>query len=857
MTLLLRQGLRHHVRHPLQTLLTLLGIAVGTALACAMQLSQGTAERAFDRALEAIAGDATHVVTGGPAGLDAACYAAVRAKMAGRGVAASVQTIVRVPGQHRRTVLRALGVDVLADADVRSWTANAANAGTLPIGPLMTTPGGFVATPALLARLGLRPGDELPVTIAARPFTARCVGEFRPPAGFELPLEDTLLVDIATAQEWTGRVDRVDRLDLKLRADTLPDGITVEGMLAEVAAACGSGARIEAAGAGQGGLAQLARGFRINVRALSLLALLVGAFLVHETMRLSVVARRRSFGVLRALGARGRSLGAVVALESGVLGAVGGAIGAALAVLFAQLLVDPLVRTLNDHYATFELHHVEIDPFVLGGGLLLAILVATAAGLGPALAASRVPPREVLTGPRPAPAERRRLAGCAILPGSLAVALLTTTGDSIVQGHLGTLSMLVAAAMVVPSTFGALLGLAARAVRPAGPLLRYVVRSLGASRDHLAMPVAAMVLALAATVGLATLIGSFRATVAGWLEQVLPADVYVMVPGGVDERPRSTIAPEIVAALRGAPGVEASSTYQRTLLRVQGGHGDGDVEVVGIAPTPQVLRAFPFVEGDDVEGRAALLRGDGAWVSEPLAFRWGCGVGDRLTIAASNGLAAIAITGVYRDYANERGEVLVGSKWFASHVEGGVTALSLHARPGVGPEDLVADLRERAAATAQQDVLIRSQGELRAASLAIFDRSFAITGVMRLLCLVVAFFGIYSAFAALQLERGGEVGLLRCLGARPAWIGAAVVAECALAGLCAGVLAVPVGTLLGQVMAHVINRVSFGWTLLAVDVPTSAIVEVVLLAVAAAAFAGIQPALRFARMRPADALREA
>ena len=168
----------------------------------------------------------------------------------------------------------------------------------------------------------------------------------------------------------------------------------------------------------------------------------------------------------------------------------------------------------------------------------------------------------------------------------------------------------------------------------------------------------------------------------------------------------------------------------------------------------------------------------------------------------------------------------------------------------------MATLRARAAAADEQGVMIRSTRELKQTSLEIFDRTFAITGVMRLLCLAVAFFGIYSAFSALQFERGQEVGLLRCLGATPARVRVVVIGQTALLGACAALLAMPLGVVIGQLLAHVINKVSFGWSLVAVQVPVRALVEAAVLAVVASLLAGLWPAARFARMRPANALRE-
>ncbi|HEX5054246.1 MAG TPA: FtsX-like permease family protein [Planctomycetota bacterium] len=859
MSLLWRQGLRYHSRHALQTLLTLTGIALGTALLCAMQLSQRTAERAFDLALEAVAGSATHTVQDGPRGLPVQGYVLVQRALGGRGVAPAIRAVARVPDRPERTVLRVLGIDPLADVELRPWSSPAgAEHESLPLGPLLTTPGGFVATAPLLQRLGLGPGDTLRVTLGGRPHVGTCLGVLAPPPLVAAGLEDVLVVDIATAQEWTGRLDRIDRLDLRLAPELLPDGMTEQAALAAVAAAFGPGVQIVAAGANRGGLAQLARGFRINLRALSLLSLLVGAFLVHETMRLSVAARRPSFGVLRALGARPRSLGVVVTLEAAVLGLFGSLLGAGLGVAFAQVLLDPLARTLNDHYATFALHGVHVDGAVLLLGVLLGTAVATCAGLGPALAAARVPAREVLVQHHHEPRRRtRRQLWAAVSAAGLALWLLLTAGAGLVQAYLGVLAMLTAAVLLVPAAMGCLLWGAGAGVRGAGPFVRYVVRSTAAARDHLALPVAAMVLAIAATLGLATLVGSFRDSVAGWLTQVLPADVYVSVPGGVDERGSSVLAPEVVAALRTAPQVAAASTYQRTRAMLRSGSGEGEVELVGMDPTPAVLASFPFLVAAPGVAREALPRGEGVWVSEPLAFRWQLAVGDALTVATERGAAVLPILAIYRDYGNERGEVLAGKAWFDAHLRGGITALALETKPGTDVDASLAELRARAAAAAEQDVGIRSQRELRLGSLAIFDRTFAITGVMRLLCLLVAFFGIYSAFATLQLERGAEVGLLRCLGARPRQVGLLVLGQTALLGLCAGLLALPTGALLGHVLAEVVNRVSFGWSLLEVTVPRTAMVEAVLLALVAAVLAGVQPAVRFARMRPADGLREA
>jgi len=858
--LLLAQGLRHHRQKPLQTLLTLLGIAAGVALLCAMRLSQKTASVAFDRAVAAVAGTATHTVTRGPEGMPASAYAELRRRLGGRGVAPTMQAIARAPELDEGVVLRVLGVDPFGDVELRPWSGP--RAGDVPVGRLVTEPDTFVATPALLRRLGLAEGDELAITVGGRPLRARCLGELAPPDNVAAGLADTLVVDVATAQEWTQRLDRVDRFDLQLLAERLPSGMDVAAAEAIVQEVCGPGARIARAGAGRRGLAQLTRGFRINVTALSLLSLLVGAFLVHETMRLSVVARRRSFGVLRALGAPGKKLGLVVALEALVLGLVGSLVGAALGIGAAGLLLEPIVRTLNDHYATFALPALEVDALELtlaaGGGVLVTVLAA----LGPAVTASRVSPREVMLS-----ASSGGEAGggawrwwWSIPPAGVAALLLATVGTRLVQGYLGMLALLISAVLLMPTMMTGALRLLSLPLHRLGPFARYVARSTAAARDHLALPVAAMVLAVATTIGMAVLVTSFRGSVSGWLGQVLPADVYVSVPGGVDERSQP-VAPALVAALREVPGVAACTDYHRTVLPLRAGD-DGaarDVEVVGMAASATWLNSWPILVGDRAAARASLAgRGPAAaWISEPLAFRAGLSVGDQVTLGVGAAATTLPVVAVYRDYSSERGEVMVPRDWLhRAGAPAGVTAMGLELERGRDVDAAMAALRAAGASAADQGVMIRSTRDLKQTSLDIFDRTFAITGVMRLLCLAVAFFGIYSAFSALQLERGAEVGLLRCLGATPGRIGVVVVGQTALLGACAALLAMPLGVAIGQLLANVINKVSFGWSLESVQVPGRALVEASLLAVVASLLAGLWPAVRFARMRPANALRE-
>ncbi|HEY3190658.1 MAG TPA: ABC transporter permease, partial [Solirubrobacteraceae bacterium] len=174
--------------------------------------------------------------------------------------------------------------------------------------------------------------------------------------------------------------------------------------------------------------------------------------------------------------------------------------------------------------------------------------------------------------------------------------------------------------------------------------------------------------------------------------------------------------------------------------------------------------------------------------------------------------------------------------------------------PGVDVNALITSLRQRAAAGGGGELLIRSNRALREASLQIFDRTFAITDVLRLLATLVAFVGVLSALMALQLERTYEIGVLRAFGLTPPQVWALATAQTGLMGLLAGVLALPVGIVLALVLVFVVNRRSFGWTL-ELTIGPSVLLEALLLSVAAAVLAGLLPAARVAATSPAVALR--
>jgi putative ABC transport system permease protein len=263
---------------------------------------------------------------------------------------------------------------------------------------------------------------------------------------------------------------------------------------------------------------------------------------------------------------------------------------------------------------------------------------------------------------------------------------------------------------------------------------------------------------------------------------------------------------------------------------------------------------FRFLAGSARDAWPAFQDGGAAIVSEPYAYRHGLAVGDAVWLRTDRGERAFRVVGVFADYGSEQGVVMVSRRTYEANWEDrGVSSLGLVLSPGADPEAIVAELRARAGG--EQDLLVRSNRALREASLEIFDRTFAITAVLRVVATLVAVDGVLSALMALQLERARELGVLRAQGLTPREVWRLVLAETGLLGTIAGALAMPVGIGLALALVHVINRRAFGWSI-ETTVSAAVLLEAAGLAVLAALAAGVYPAWRMARTPPAPALRE-
>jgi len=846
-----RAAWRHLKRHPWQGVLMALGVALGVAVVVAVDLANTSASRAFELSTEAVAGRATHAVRGGPEGLDEDLYA----KLKRDGVATLAAPVVNQyvsSEQLGDRAFRLLGIDPFADAPFRNYLVPSGDLSVQDLRSLLTRPGAVLISSEVAERYGLSVGDSLTLTVSGYTRDAHIVGLLQPNDTFsKRALSGLIIADVATAQELTERTGRLDRIDLIL--PEAPDAARqAERRIRE---RLPEGARLQPVGTRTGAIEQMTAAFQTNLTALSLLALVVGVFLIYNTMTFAVVQRRALFGTLRSLGATRRQIFQIVLIEAGVIGMISSALGIGLGIVLGQGAVELVTRTINDLYVVLTVQNVGLPVGSLVKGALLGLVATLTAAAFPAWEAAATSPSSALSRAG-LESKARRVASWSAWGGvggiALGLSILAWPTRDLTVSFVGTSLALIGAAMVTPLATSYLMkglsSLFGRIWRPVGPM---APREVSASLSRTSIAVAALVVAVSVTIGVGLMVTSFRTTVVDWLDQSLSGDVYVWAPGFGNARTSATLDPDIVDRVNELQDADRVDALRSVIVNSP----QGSLQVDAVAnPSDGQEHTYLWTDGPVDEIWQEVRTSKAVIASEPLARRLDLSrTNDELTLFTDEGRQTFEVVGVYYDYGSSQGIATMWHEIYRQYWDDtSWTALSINLPADADADRITRQLQ--AELTDIQRVQVQANRELRAEVLAIFDQTFAITSALQLLAIVVAFIGVLSALLSLQLEKTRQLGILRALGFSVREIWALITMETGLIGTSAGLLAMPTGLGLALILIYIINRRAFGWTLLLqLDVWT--FVQALAVAIGAALLAGLYPAYRMSRIRTAAALR--
>ncbi|MDG4596461.1 MAG: FtsX-like permease family protein [Candidatus Contendobacter sp.] len=829
--LLWRALLRHPLRHPWQLVLAILGIALGVAVVLAVDLANASARRGFDLAMNRLTGHATHRLVGGPRGVPESVYVQLRLE---RGIrqAAPVVTGYLPRADRPGQLLQILGVDPFAEAPFRDPAADVTG-DTFDLRALLLQPDAALLPAALGEQVTLRRGEQR--------FTLRRAGTLNGPE-----FDGLIITDIATAQTLLGHAGRLSHIDL-----ILPEGAAGAMLTAKLLAGLPSDLRLERPAQRNQATADLSAAFSLNLTAMSLLALVVGLFLIHNAISFSVVQRRALLGMLRALGVSRQELFLGILGEALLLGLAGTLLGGLLGLWLGSGLVHLVTRTINDLYYVLSVREFFIDPWSLAKGAALGLSATLAAAWLPAREAAHVPPGLALSRAHLETRWRSTLPSL-VLAGLVLLSsggLVLAFSHALALGFAGLFLLILGCALLTPPAVIGLARLNQPLAARLGLLARMANRDVARHLSRTGIAVAALMVAFATTVGVGVMVDSFRGGVAIWINDLLNADLYLAPPAIEDGGNSEPVRSATLAALRATPGVAAVSTYRRITVDLDG----HPVQVMAVDLASASQTGYHLIDGDPATAWRAFQTSEVILISEPLAYRRGLRTGDGLDLPTDRGIRRFTVAGVFLDYGSEHGRILLHRAGYERYWrEPTVGSMAAFAAPGENLATLRERLQNRLGPI--QPLLIRSNRDIQSRTLEIFDRTFTITNVLRLLAILVAAVGVLSALLALQLERAREFAVLRATGMTAGEIGGLVSWQTGFMGIAAGLLALPTGVLLAAMLIFVINRRAFGWSL-PFQVDPLLLLETLALAVIAALLAGLYPIWRMTRAQPADALR--
>ncbi|MDM0046399.1 FtsX-like permease family protein [Variovorax dokdonensis] len=802
--------LRHH---PWRSSAAVIAVMLGVALAFSVQLINASALEEFSSAVRSVNGQPDLELRAAQGSFDERVFPLVagapQVALASPVLEAQVQWL---QADGSRAGLRVIGVDalVLPTLAPSLMPVPAPDADRLAV----LSPNQAFLNPAAQELAGPQ-AQRIRIEIGGEARTLQVAGHV---AAGGSPLA---VMDIGAAQDLLARQGRLSRIDLRLRPGADRAALVRE---LEQSPAWPSGIRVAEPGDAAARVSNLSRAYRVNLTVLALVALFTGAFLVFSVLSLSVAKRAQQFALLGVLGLTPRERLRLVMLESGVLGLIGSLAGLAFGTGLAAAALRLLGGDLGGGYFPGVQPTLRFSPVAAAAYGLLGLLAALVGGWWPARAAQVMPEAQTLKGlgaTQAASGSRRsRWLGIGLMLAGGVLALAPPVFGVPVAAYLAVGLLLVGGIATLPLLIQALYDRLAPWLEPhLLPML--ALERARRMRGTAAVAVSGVVASLSLAVALTVMVASFRDSVAHWLDAVLPAQLYLRGAGSgastAGALDAAAFDPAFVQAVGALPGVARTATLRtRSLLldstrppvtliaRSISGDAASELPLVGeLKPVPAGAVAI-YVS----EAMVDLYGARPGQVFEPLARVFEMPQGQRAP--------SFFVAGVWRDYVRQFGAITLSARDFETLTgERAVSDVAIWLREGASEEAVQSSLRELAARRlgSAEAVEINAAGAIRANSLRIFDRSFAVTYWLQAVAIGIGLFGIAASFSAQVLARRREFGLLTHLGftrgqvlAVVAGEGAAWTAVGALAGLALG-LAVSL------VLVHVVNPQSFHWTM--------------------------------------------
>lgn len=773
--------------HPVRALVALMAIALGVALGFGIHLVNEAAFSEFSSAARSLSGSADLQVRSKSAQMDESVYGQIAA-MPEVDVASPVLELdLSVPGQ--RSTLKLLGMDGFQSAMIAPDLMGVPDEGK-PFDTLMADT--VFLSPAALEWLQVKAGDKLTLVAGTRRVSLHVAGSLlRARAGQRLAV-----MDIGSAQWQFARLGQLSRMDLKL----VP-GANRAAFKARLEQSEPSLIIVESDDQDKR-TSTMSRAYRVNLNVLALVALFTGAFLVFSTQALSVLRRRPQFALLRTLGVTRSQLLTQVLIEGSMLGISGAALGIALGYAMAVAALALFGGDLGGGYFP------GVRPTLLFSPVAALVFFSAGAGVAllgswsPAMEAARAKPAAAIkTGSEDlvlAPLSVSWPALASIVLGALFTVLPPVAGLP-VFGYLSIALLLVGSIALMPRA--AMLIFSALAPRWRGLMGSLALARLANAPNQAAIALGGVLASFSLMVAMAIMVSSFRVSVDDWLQHLLSADMYVRLQNGGEAARFSPQEQQHIARLPAVARME-STRHQQIVM------DPARPSVAMIARTIDAdapERSIPIM-GESLTGLARPV-----WISEAMVDLYGWQPGQSVTLPMQGTFATFTVAGVWRDYARQSGAIMMRMEDYRALTgDQSINDVALWRRNDAS----TVQLREQIEALPFAATLeFAEPGEIRAVSMKIFDRSFAVTYLLEGVAIIIGLFGVAATFSAQTLSRAKEFGMLRHIGITRRQILALLAGEGALLAGLAITAGFVLGGCISLILVFIVNPQSFHWTM--------------------------------------------
>lgn len=793
-----------------RTLLTIFGIALGVAILVAIDLTSNTAVAEFDQTVQQVAGQSSVTIRGNAVPLEANLVYGLEKFEEVQQATPLIQETINVTKDDKSRRVLLLGFDLLqgdreASRVVRDYEISLAEG--IEFFDLFVNEGYVLVPYKLVDRLGLEAGNEIQTAISDKPLIAAGIV-----SGPDLDLirdGDFIISDIAIADSILRRNGRIDQIDIITNSN-----IEENEAIASLKEKLPSNLIIEKPEQRGNNVDQMIAAFRFNLKALGHLSLLVGAFLIYNTMNISVLRRRPMIGTLRALGIKRNTIRFTFLAEGLFFGLIGGLIGIVLGTIMSALLLDLVTDAISINFFQSEANRLILSPMQYLTALSLGLLFSAIAAINPANEAAKTAPSNVMNSNISRTNKTTEflylgIAGFCLIASLIILKLPVTPGIPWIGYTASTLiilSGLFISHRYLEYFLRSVKKIYSRLFKGEGLL---AVAGIQGSINRTSVAVAGLFLSVAMCVSVSVMISSFRETVIVWMNQVLKADVYIVPDTTVSAA--TGIDRELEAALLNVEGIEIIEPFQARVFEYNG----RKARVAGGRFNQERFAANMIDKSITVEELSAAKESDHVIISEAFALKNKLEKGNTIELPSQSGSFKTEVAGVYYDYSSEQGYVVMDRLLFEKlYGAQQFDSIALFVEEGRKPQDIRESIQQLPIIqNGEVQVDMRLSGELRTFALTQFDKTFAITYALQLVAVGVAVLGIITTLLAQILDRRKELWTLRTIGASAKRIGKLILLESSIISIAGILFGVLMGLVLSYILTTIIMLQSFGWTI--------------------------------------------